>query len=122
MEGDGWGLRLKDTDDANILLTVRNFPIQGTAASILRRVIIEAANSDIEVIGPLHDAVLIQAPAAEAEQCAEKMCRIMREVSFQLLNSHEIRVTSHIYRDRFEDKEGKADWERVSKILEKYNG
>src|SRR5215831_12470286 len=77
-QADGWGLRLKDNDSANILLTVRNFPIQGTAASILRRVVIEAAKSDIEIIGPLHDAVLIQAPAVEAEQCAEKMCRIMK--------------------------------------------
>ena len=122
LEGDGWGLRLKDNDSANILLTVRNFPIQGTAASILRRVVIEAAKSDIEIIGPLHDAVLIQAPAVEAEQCAEKMCRIMREVSSQFLDSHEIRVASHIHRGRFEDKDGKADWERVFKILEKYNG
>jgi DNA polymerase I len=119
LDGDGWGLRLKDTDSG--LLTVRNFPIQGTAASILRRVIIEAAKANIEIVGPLHDAVLIQAPAAEAKQYAEKMCRIMREVSSQFLNSHEIRVASHIYRDRFEDKDGKADWERVSKILEKYN-
>lgn len=119
--GDGWALRFAgaDSDNNNEILTARNFPIQATAAAILRRVVIEAAKEGIAIVGPLHDAVLIQAPSREAKKFAERMCGIMRDVSRQFLNN-EIRVSSQIYRDRFEDKDGKEDWKRVSKLLRKY--
>ena len=120
LDGDGWAIRLEDTLDGAPLLTARNFPVQGTAASILRKVVIELAKVKIEIVGTLHDAVLVLAPATEAEQQAETICRIMREVSADFLNGHEVRVSDHIYRGRFEDKDGAADWQRVANLLGQY--
>jgi hypothetical protein len=118
--GDRWALRFDGADSENRdLLTARNFPIQATAAAILRQVVIDAPKQGIEIVGPLHDAVLIQAPSGEARKFAKKTCDLMRDVSRRILG-HEIRVASQIYLDRFEDKDGKEDWLRISTLLKGY--
>ena len=80
----------------------------------------DAARDGIEIVAPLHDAVLILAPTDAADNYAEKICRIMHNASRQLLNGHEVRVAFQIYRDRFEDKDGRDDWNRVAKLLTAY--
>ena len=95
-------------------------PWLAPAAAILRRVVIDAARDGIEIVAPLHDAVLILAPTDAADNYAETICRIMRNASGQLLNGHEVRVAAEIFRDRFEDKDGRDDWNRVAKLLAAY--
>jgi hypothetical protein len=118
--GDGWALHFDGNDSGNALLTARNFPIQANAAAILRRVMLDASKQGVEIIGPLHDSILTQVPAREAKEHAEKLCGIMRAASRLFLNGNEVRVAFHIYEDRFEDPDGREDWNRVSKILQKY--
>ena len=121
VDGDGWVLHLDDsTESGNALLSARNFPIQATAAAIQRRVVLDVAKEGIEVIGPLHDSILAQVPAKDARIHAERLCEIMRAVSRQFLNGHEVRVAFHIYKDRFEDEDGRDDWNRVAKLLTAY--
>jgi len=121
IDGDGGLLHFDANDTSNAVLSARNFPIQATAAAIFRAVVLEAARQGIEIIGPLHDSILAQAPAKHAKEHAEKLCAIMREVSRRFLNGNEVRVAFHIYDDRFEDKDGAADWRRISEILKKYS-
>jgi Protein of unknown function (DUF3631)/DNA polymerase family A/Domain of unknown function (DUF3854) len=118
--GDGWALRFDGDDTGNTFLTARNFLIQATAAAILRRCVLDAAEEGIEIIGPLHDSILAQMPLHEAKEHAEKLCELMRAASGLFLNGNEVRVAFHIYEDRFEDPDGREDWNRVSKILQKY--
>jgi DNA polymerase I-like protein with 3'-5' exonuclease and polymerase domains len=120
VSGDGWALRFDGNDSGNALLTARNFPIQATAAAILRRVVLEAAKQDVEVVGPLHDSILAQVPAAQAKERAEALCEIMRAASRQFLNGNEVRVAFHVYEERFEDKDGAQNWQRISEILSRY--
>jgi DNA polymerase-1 len=115
--GDGWALRLGGDEDN--LLSARNFPIQGTAAAILRQVVLDTSKEGIEIIAPLHDAVLIQAPLDQAQAYAERMRETMRKASERFLRSA-VRVAAHIYRDRFEDKDGAEDWGRISELLKGY--
>ena len=50
---DGWSL-LRDNDNS---LSVRNFPVQGTGAAIMRRAVILAHEKGINVVATLHDAL-----------------------------------------------------------------
>jgi DNA polymerase I-like protein with 3'-5' exonuclease and polymerase domains len=116
---DGWALRFDANKNGDGLLSARNFPVQASAGAIFRRSVIETAKADIETVGTLHDALLMQAPVADAERVSAAASKIMRGVSKHFLGK-EIRVSSKIYLDRFEDKDGAGDWKRISKILKKY--
>lgn len=95
-------------------------PKRSVFSAITKKPIPRIGSGRIHASTPLHDAVLIQAPARKAEKYAEKMCGIMREASRQFLSGNEVRVAAHVYSDRFEDKDGKEDWKRISKLLKKY--
>jgi DNA polymerase I len=120
LPGDGWGLRFDASNNGIGELSARNFPVQALGAAILRRVVIETSKEDIEAVGPLHDALLVQARVSEVEKISRKTSKIMRNVSKQLLGQ-EIRVSvSEPYRGRFEDEDGAKDWKRITKIMKKY--
>jgi len=121
LDGDGWALRVGDlSDNGNGALTARNFPVQGCAASILRRVVLEASTHGVETVATLHDSLLVQAPKAQAEECETKVRRIMEDVNRQFLGGNAIRVDASVYGDRFEDKDGAEGWERITGVLSKY--
>ena len=48
--------------------SLRNFPVQGNGAEMLRLACIEAVNQGVRVCGPIHDALLVEAPLNELDE------------------------------------------------------
>ena len=107
--------------------SIRNFPVQATSAEILRIACILMHRYGIELCGPVHDAVLIEAPVERIEADVSLAQEIMRRASRIVLNATsdgniELRTDSTIvrYPDRYKDKRGTAVWDRVLELLAQY--
>jgi DNA polymerase I len=104
--------------------SIRNFPIQATGAEILRIACILAVRHGIELLAPIHDAVLIEGPTEQIEATAALMAELMRRASRIVLNAtaagkHELRTDVKFirYPDRYVDGRGEDIWDRVLKLL-----
>lgn len=108
----GWRLNLPEHPNDR---SVRNFPMQANGAEMLRLAIIMATDAGLELVAPVHDAVLIHAPLDRLSQDVAKMKGIMIEASSQVLAGFEIGAGVEIcaYPDRFLDERGKAMWSKV---------
>src|SRR5262249_36902637 len=69
--------------------SIRNFPIQGSGADILRVACIWATRHGLRLLGPVHDAVLIEAPFERIEADVALMQELMRRASRVVLGAHE---------------------------------
>jgi hypothetical protein len=101
--------------------TYRNFPAQANGAEMLRAAIIGLVESGIRVCAPVHDAVLIEAPAAEIEAVAATAQAIMRAASRVVLGGFEVRTDAKIVKfpDRYDEPRGEAMWLKITKILDR---
>lgn len=72
---DGWIL-FGDNDNMN---SVKNFPVQGTGAAILRKAIQLAQDDGLQVIMPLHDALYIEADSDKILDHADRLAKCMRD-------------------------------------------
>jgi DNA polymerase-1 len=104
--------------------SLRNWPIQSDGADILRISCILAARHGIKILGPIHDAVLIEAPIDRIEADVALMQEIMRRASRIVLNSdadgpYELRTDFKIWKfpNHYTDKRGDAIWQHVLELL-----
>ena len=104
--------------------SIRNWPIQATGAEILRIAIILGTRHGIEILAPVHDAVLIQAPIDRIETDVARMQQVMGRASRIVLNptmdgTHELRTDAKIirYPDRYYDPRGIEIWNWVLEKL-----
>jgi hypothetical protein len=77
--------------------------------------------------GPIHDAVLIEAPIDRIEADIALMQEVMRRAARVVLNTnpdgpYELRTDATIvrYPDRYSDKRGQQIWTDVLNLLEQY--
>jgi DNA polymerase-1 len=99
--------------------SIRNWPIQATGAEILRVACIIATRHGVQLLAPVHDAVLIEAQVDEIEAQAELMREIMRRAARAVLGGHELRtdVSFVRYPDRYADDRGTEIWDDVTGLL-----
>jgi hypothetical protein len=104
--------------------SIRNWPVQSTGADILRVACIMAVRHGINLVAPVHDAVLIEAPIERIEADVALMQEIMRRASHIVLNAdpagnHELRTDAKIirYPDRYSDSRGVEIWDKVMVLL-----
>ena len=102
--------------------SIRNFPIQGSGADILRVACIWATRHGLRLLAPVHDAVLIEAPIERIEADVALMQEIMRRASRVVLGGHELRTDAKIIRhpERYTDRRGDAVWANVLALLAEY--
>jgi hypothetical protein len=107
--------------------SIGNFPVQATGADILRVACIWANRRGVKLCGPIHDAVLIEAPINRIEADVALMREIMRRASRVVLNAdpdgpYELRTDATIVRcpDRYSDKRGWQMWTDVLDLLARY--
>jgi DNA polymerase I len=107
--------------------SIGNFPVQATGADILRIACIWAHRRGIQLCGPIHDALLIEAPIDRIEADVSLTQEIMRRASRVVLNAnpdgpYEPRTDATIirYPDRYSDKRGQQIWADVLELLEQY--
>jgi DNA polymerase-1 len=116
----GWTCRTGITEFGT--RSIANFPIQATCAEILRISCILAARHGIEIVAPVHDAVLIEAPIERIEADVALMREIMRRASRIVLGKHELRTDAKIvrYPDRYRDARDEGTWDSVLGHLAEY--
>src|SRR5208282_435516 len=70
--------------------TFRNFPMQGNGSELLRLGCSLAVERGIEVVAPVHDALLVHAPLDRLDRDVEKTRACMAEASRVVLGGFEL--------------------------------
>jgi hypothetical protein len=98
--------------------SLRNFPMQANGAEMMRLACCEATEKGIGVCCPVHDALLIEAPACEIERAVEAAQAIMQKASEIVLDGFPLRTEAKIVRhpERYSDDRGKVMWKIVSEL------
>jgi hypothetical protein len=112
----GWHLHVDDRSNPRSL---RNFPMQGNGAEMLRLGCCIATERGVGVGAPVHDAVMICAPLERLEAEIAEMRSALAEASRIVLGGFEIRTEAKLirYPDRYMDPRGKVMWERVMELI-----
>jgi DNA polymerase-1 len=102
--------------------TIKNFPVQTTAAEMLRLATCLMVERGVMACGLIHDAVLYRAPADRIERDSAIVKNAMAEASRIILEDKlELRTDGEpfYYPNRFFDKRGVHLWNTVMEVLEK---
>jgi hypothetical protein len=113
----GWPLHVGETFNPRSL---RNFPMQGNGAEMLRLACCYATEANLEVCAPVHDAVLLAAPLDRLEADVALMRGCMAKASRAVLGGFELRTEAKLIRhpDRYQDPRGEVMWRRVMRLIE----
>ena len=108
----GWNLHITERSNAR---TVRNFPMQGNGAEMLRLGCCLATEGGIRVCAPVHDALLIEAPLAELDDAVRFTQEMMTQANTTVLGGFELRSDAEVMRfpNRFVDRRGQKMWDQV---------
>jgi DNA polymerase I len=116
----GWHGHIGDDTNPRSL---RNFPMQGNGAEMLRLACCLATERRIEICAPVHDAVLICASLDKLNADVATMRAAMAEASRIVLGGFELFTDAHVicYPDRFRDPGGRGDvmWNQVMALIAK---
>jgi DNA polymerase-1 len=104
--------------------SMMNFPMQGNAGEMMRLAACLATERGIEVCAPVHDAFLICASLDRIEADVASMRDAMDEAARAVLDGFPIPTDPKIvrYPDRFMDKRGDVMWQRVTRLLARFEG
>jgi DNA polymerase-1 len=99
--------------------SLRNYPMQGNGAEMLRLACCVATERGIEISAPIHDAVLVTAPLDQLDHHVAVTRSAMAEASRIVLNGFELRTdTSFVkFPGRYSDPRGAVMWNRVMKLI-----
>jgi DNA polymerase I len=113
-----FGWRVHVGEDSNPR-SLRNYPMQGNGAEMLRVACCFATERGVEVCAPVHDAVLICAPLDRLEANIEAMRAAMAEASRIVLAGFELGTDVKVirYPDRYMDPRGAVMWARVMELI-----
>jgi hypothetical protein len=101
--------------------TVRNFPMQSTGAEILHVACILAERRGIEVVAPVHDAIMVETALDRVDETSTALDRTMRDAAAVVLRGYELPTDVQLVRpgQRFHDKRGAEMWETVTRLMAK---
>jgi DNA polymerase I-like protein with 3'-5' exonuclease and polymerase domains len=116
----GFGWRMRTPPGRSNPRTIRNFPMQATGAEILRAACILAESRGIEIIAPVHDALMAEGPADAAEDLSRELDRAMGDASQAVLQGYRLRTDVQVIRhtSRFYDARREQMWVRVNALLD----
>jgi DNA polymerase I-like protein with 3'-5' exonuclease and polymerase domains len=107
--------------------SIGNWPVQATSAEVLRIACIWMHRRGIELVGTVHDAVLIEAPIDRIQRDVALAQNIMRRASRIVLNADpagqiELRTDATIVKHphHYTDKRGVEMWARVTELLAEF--
>jgi hypothetical protein len=115
----GWRFQIAG-DGGDAARSIRNWPMQSTGSDILRMACVLLDKSGLEVVGPVHDAVLLECPINDADRVAKKAAAAMEQASSIVLGAGKVvRVDYETIRhpERFSDPRGVETWNRVTRLL-----
>lgn len=111
----GWTVHTGDKPNPRSL---RNFPMQGNGAEMMRLACCLATERGVKLCCPVHDALLIEAPADAIEEALTTTQRQMQEASEIVLEGFSLRTEAKVVKhpDRYTDKRGQTMWEAVCEL------
>ena len=100
--------------------TVMNFPMQAAGADILRQLCIQLDQGGLELCAPIHDAVLVECDAVQADEVTEAVRAEMVSAAAVVLGDDRIKTDATIVRhpDRYMDERGETLWPEMMRLLE----
>jgi hypothetical protein len=117
----GWQLHIAG-DGGDAERSIRNWPMQSTGSDILRMACVLLERNGIEVVAPVHDAVLLECSVEDADNVAKKAVAVMEQASSYVLGGQRVvRVEYQIirYPDRYSDPiRGVETWNKVTRLLD----
>jgi DNA polymerase I len=113
----GWAVHLGPDPNRRSL---RNFPLQANGAEMLRLACCFATEAGVRVCAPVHDALLIEAPARDIDEAVACCQQGMGRASRQVLPGFPLRTEARVVRfpDRYMDERGRPMWDLVCGLLE----
>ena len=101
--------------------TVRNFPIRSTGSEILHVACVLAERRGISIVAPVHDAVMVEAPAEQATDVSAALDRVMRDAAVVVLRGYELPTDVKMVAAgrRYFDERGEAMWNTISRLITK---
>lgn len=101
--------------------TIRNFPIQSTAAEILHVACVLAERRGIEIIAPVHDALMAECDLRDVDDCAASLDQCMRDAAAVVLQGYPLRTDSQIIRpgEHYVEDRGAAMFQKVKDCIAK---
>jgi hypothetical protein len=112
----GWAMRVTHATKRRTLM---NWPAQAYGAEMLRIALVMLVAAGIRVCAPIHDAVLVEAPEAEAEAVAARVREIMTKASVKLLGvAPRVSITPIPFGERLVEERGVEMWGRVMRALQ----
>jgi DNA polymerase I len=111
----GWTVRVGPDAKPRSL---RNFPCQANGAEMMRLACCLATERGVNVVAPVHDALMIEGPADAIDEIAARTQEAMAEASAVVLDGFRLRSDANIVRwpDRYMDGRGREFWGRVMKL------
>lgn len=99
--------------------SLRNFPVQGNAADMLRLACIACEEKGVRTLGTLHDAILIEFDIQDEHEAVSTAQKAMLEASCLVLDGFELRSEAKrvLYPDRYMSERGADMWNRVWRII-----
>jgi hypothetical protein len=112
----GWSMSLEKPIKTR---TVVNWPIQAAGAELFQVACIMATRIGVQIVAPVHDAVLLQAREEDIERDVARMRLCFERASTIVLKRLTLRTDYTIirYPDRYIDKRGVVTWRAVESIL-----
>ena len=113
----GWTMRIGTNSNPR---SIRNFPMQGNAAEMLRLACCFAVERGIQVCAPVHDALLIEAPLCDLDDAIAATQAAMSDASAAVLGGFRLRSDAKVvrYPDRYMDDRGTVMWNTVQRLLD----
>jgi hypothetical protein len=101
--------------------SLKNFPMQGNGAEMMRLACCLATERGVRVIAPIHDALLIEAPSRFVQDAVASTRRAMEEASQVVLPGFTLRTDAEIvsHPDRYHDPRGVRFWNVLKEVLDK---
>jgi DNA polymerase-1 len=101
--------------------SMRNFPIQSNSAEILRLAVVLGFQAGVQILAPVHDALLVQYPIEERDDAIAAMTRAMIQASEIVLNGFPLRVevTTFEHPSRFMEDRGRPMWDLMWQLVER---
>jgi hypothetical protein len=117
----GWTLHAHGDVNGDVnVRSLRNFPMQGNGAEMLRLACCLATERGIRVCAPVHDALLVEGPIDDQDAIIDATRRAMREASEVVLPGFPLRTDVKVFRrpERYRDERGERVWQMVCQLLE----
>lgn len=111
----GWAV---DAGDKPNPRSLRKFPMQGNGAEMMRLACCLTTERGVNLCCPVHDALLIEAPAADIDAAVVAPQKAMSEASEIVLAGFPLRTDVKVVKhpDRYSDKRGEAMWRAVCEL------